>query len=56
VDSLRIERPDTDWDFTELTELHISEIAARGQIGAVFWVEPNGLFATYSALVLARTA
>lgn len=45
VRELRIERPDTDWDYTEVTELHSSTAGDFTHIEMVFWVEPNGLIA-----------
>jgi hypothetical protein len=34
ADNVRIERPSDDWDYTELTELHLSEVGGRGQLEA----------------------
>jgi hypothetical protein len=43
VEELRIERPDGDWEYTEVTEVHATSAAGRTQVEIVFWAEPNGM-------------
>jgi hypothetical protein len=48
VSLLRLERPDGDWDYTEVTEVHVGQHAAGASVELIFWNEPNGLFAECS--------
>ncbi|HVT63832.1 MAG TPA: hypothetical protein VHD81_01615 [Mycobacteriales bacterium] len=52
VSELRIDRPDDEWDYTEVTELHADEGAQGGHLEMVFWTEPNGLRASFSVLAV----
>jgi hypothetical protein len=54
VAELRIDRPDDEWDHTEVTELHVDDGAQGGHLEMVFWTEPNGLHAPFSALTVRR--
>jgi hypothetical protein len=46
VSALRVERPDANpWDYTEVTEIHVSANGPKTHIEIVLWTEPNGLWA-----------
>jgi hypothetical protein len=50
VRAVQVERPDGDWERTELTELHSSAVDGLTRVELIFWTEPNGLIATCEAL------
>ena len=54
VSDLRVDRPDDGWDYTEVTEVHVSPDGDRNQVEFVFWAAPNGLSASFSMLSVER--
>jgi hypothetical protein len=47
VTDLRIERPDPNqWDYVEVSEVHVRSASTGQLVELLFWVEPNGLTAT----------
>jgi hypothetical protein len=44
VSAVNLDRADPlQWDYTEVTEVHVSEGVAGCQVELVLWTEPNGL-------------
>jgi hypothetical protein len=44
VSALRLDRSDPhEWDYIEVTEVHVAEDAAGTEVELILWVEPNGL-------------
>ncbi|MFL6240069.1 MAG: hypothetical protein ACJ735_11325 [Actinomycetes bacterium] len=55
VSDLRVERPDAQWEYTEMTELHADPVDGTTRVEMVFWNEPNGLTATCANIVISET-
>jgi hypothetical protein len=56
VRELRVERADDEWERTEVTELHVSDLGACKLMEIVYWAEPNGLSARFEDYQLIRVA
>jgi hypothetical protein len=47
VTDLRVQRPDPNqWDYVEVTEVHVRSALTGQLVELLFWDEPNGLTAT----------
>lgn len=54
VRSVHVERPDAEWERTELTEVHAEDGDGLTRVELIFWTEPNGLVATCESVAVER--